>query len=211
MKPTQNPFLVVTIESWLIKHLLQYKQTVWDIDWDIRAGSTHLLKQLHRSALTGCCRLEVLAWMYYLSEYKWLAFPNKHDSKSCEFGSELAIITKKATAVMLVCRWRQTGLLESWVLLSHGWRTRSPSPSVRWLARWPRPHLYRPPPLPPPRLCPRPPSRRPRRRSLAQTMWSCSPSSRSKTGQWSGCCSCCFLGRLSWRLQDAASIRNFFT
>lgn len=85
--------------------------------------------------------------------------------------------------LLIFCRWRQTRLLVSWVLLSHGWRTRCPTRSVRWLARWPRPHPCRPLLPPPPPLCPRLASPHPRRPSSVLMMWSYLPSSRSRTGK----------------------------
>lgn len=93
---------------------------------------------------------------------------------------------KDTRSFPVLCRWQQIRWQESWVLLSHGWRTLCRSRSVRWLARWPRPHLCRPPlPPPPPHLCPRLPSHRPRLHCSVLTMRSCLQSSRNKTGKWS--------------------------
>lgn len=88
-------------------------------------------------------------------------------------------------------RWRQTRFLAGWVRLSHGWRTRCPTRSVRWLTRWRHPHPCRPlPPLPPHRFL-RPPCHHPRPLSSAQMMWNCSLSLRSRIGKparlWSFC------------------------
>ena len=82
------------------------------------------------------------------------------------------------------CRWRQTRLQESWVLHSHGSRTRCRTRSVRWLARWPRPRPCRPPPPPPPPPCPPPLSPHPPPPNSAPMRWSYSPSLRSRTGNW---------------------------
>lgn len=81
-------------------------------------------------------------------------------------------------------RWRQTRLLVGWVRLSHGWRTRCPTRSVRWLARWRHPHPCRPlpPPLPPHHFL-RPPCHHPHPLSSALMMWSCSLSLRSRIGK----------------------------
>lgn len=89
-------------------------------------------------------------------------------------------------------RWRQTRLLVGWVRLSHGWRTRCPTRSVRWLARWRHPRPCRPLPPLPPHLFLRPSWHYPRLRSSALMMWSCSLSLRSRIGKpvwpWSFSC-----------------------